>query len=578
MVIAVSVAVALAAALLGACSQGASGGDSSRSGGATSGADRAASDAAAATGESGDVAVRGATTMPPLERPACTAPRVLPVEARPVSEGSVDRDRDLDMVSFDETKIRLHWFVHPDASESKPHPTVLMGPSWGLPGESDPDNVGVLGSLKINALRDAGFNVLTWDPRGFGRSTGLARIDDPAFEGKDVLRIIDWVSAQPEVQLDSSGDPRLGMVGGSYGGAIQMMVAGLDCRVDAIAPTVAWHSLVSSLDRANTPKAGWAKILSDLGMANVDLHGISASESMRRDGSISAEDRVWFAGRDIDPFLAKINVPTLLIQGTVDTLFSVDEAIANYRALRDRGIPVSMLWFCGGHGTCMSGQADPPEAAAAAVNWMRRYVIGDRSAELGPRVSLIDQSGTRFAADDYPGPAGPAVVAHGTGTLSLTADGGSGPPAAPPGDPDTMRGLVLPITPAKAANAVNVSINVGDSGATILGSAKVRLRYRGTPGTGDRPQRIFAQLVDEATGVVLGNQITPIEVTLDGKEHETTADLETVMFTSGKGSRLTLQLVARTVAYVEPQMGGSVELAGIDVELPTVTGLRQSGD
>ena len=51
------------------------------------------------------------------------------------------------------------------------------------------------------------------------------------------------------------------MVGGSYGGGIQIVTAAIDCRVDAIVPIIAWHSLTTSLAKADTPKNGWASIL-----------------------------------------------------------------------------------------------------------------------------------------------------------------------------------------------------------------------------------------------------------------------------------------------------------------------------
>ena len=47
----------------------------------------------------------------------------------------------------------------------------------------------------------------------------------------------------------------------------------------------------------------------------------------------------------------RIKVPTLILQGTPDTLFTPSEAIDNYRILRRKGVPLKMLWFCGGHGT-----------------------------------------------------------------------------------------------------------------------------------------------------------------------------------------------------------------------------------
>ena len=74
---------------------------------------------------------------------------------------------------------------------------------------------------------------------------------------------------------------------------------------------------------------------------------------------------------------------------------------------------------------------------------------------------------------------------------------------------------------------------------------------------------MFAQLVDDATGLVLGNQITPIEVTLDGKAHTTTVPLEMVAFTAKPGAKLTLQLVATTAAYAQPRLGGNVDFDSV---------------
>ena len=101
------------------------------------------------------------------------------------------------------------------------------------------------------------------------------------------------------------------------------------------------------------------------------------------------------------------------------------------------------------------------------------------------------------------------------------------------------------------------------------------LRYSGSSPAGVRPTRVFAQLVDDATGIVLGNQITPIAVVLDGQVHTTTVPLEIVAFTAKSGAHLTLQLVATTTSYAEPRLGGTIDFNSVKVELPTVTGVSR---
>ncbi len=105
----------------------------------------------------------------------------------------------------------------------------------------------------------------------------------------------------------------------------------------------------------------------------------------------------------------------------------------------------------------------------------------------------------------------------------------------------------------------------------MVGAPVLTFRYTGTSPPGDRPTRMFAQLVDDATGIVLGNQITPDPLTLDGKEHFAKATLEMVVFSAKPGAHLTLQLVATTTAYAQPRLGGSVDFASVNVALPTVS-------
>ncbi len=71
----------------------------------------------------------------------------------------------------------------------------------------------------------------------------------------------------------------MGMVGASYGGGIQLVTASIDCRVDAITPTIAWNSLATSLFKAETVKSGWADLLAKGAMGHeLNPHITSADE------------------------------------------------------------------------------------------------------------------------------------------------------------------------------------------------------------------------------------------------------------------------------------------------------------
>jgi hypothetical protein len=50
-----------------------------------------------------------------------------------------------------------------------------------------------------------------------------------------------------------------------------------------------------------------------------------------------------------------------------------------------------------------------------------------------------------------------------------------------------------------------------------------------------------------------------------------------IAFTTTPGSKLTLQLVAATVAYTQPRLGGSIGFHDIDISLPTVTNVNPAG-
>lgn len=518
----------------------------------------------AACGGGAHTASQASDTSTSWKPSVCARPAPSPVQAEPVPGVASDWT----ITSFDGTKIRAHWFPASGATTQHRVPTVLMGPGWGMGGETKGTSE-LLGGAPISNLNDAGYNVLTWDPRGFGQSTGTIEVDSANYEGRDVSRLIDWVATQSGVQLDGPGDPRMGMVGGSYGGGIQYTTAAEDCRVDAIVPEIAWNSLATSLDKADTAKTGWSNLLYVAApSSHLDPHITQAYDEGNATGLISATDRQWFVDRGPGLLVRQVKIPALILQGTVDTLFTLDEGVANYQILKANGVPVHMVWFCGGHGICLTNQGDPTLVQRLTLSWLDRWVKRNPSVATGARVDIIDQHGSRYTANDYPVPSTMSISADGSGTLQLIGTGGAGPVVLPAGNRDPLGPFVDKITPARASNAVSVTINAPAHPSLVVGAPEVALTYHGTVAPGERPTRVFAQLVDDKLNLVLGNQITPIDITLDGQTHTTTVALEIVAHSMTPGHSLTLQLVATTVAYANPRSGGTVRFERVHVSLP----------
>jgi ABC-2 type transport system ATP-binding protein len=75
-----------------------------------------------------------------------------------------------------------------------------------------------------NAATD-GFVALSSSGLGFGGSGCQIELDSPTWDGKAASELISWLGTLPAVASDGPDDPRIGMVGGSYGGGIQFSTA-----------------------------------------------------------------------------------------------------------------------------------------------------------------------------------------------------------------------------------------------------------------------------------------------------------------------------------------------------------------
>jgi ABC-2 type transport system ATP-binding protein len=127
-----------------------------------------------------------------------------------------------------------------------PAPAVLLAHGFGGDKNSVADDA--------RELARKGFVVMTWSARGFGKSTGKIGLNDPDGEVADASRLIDRLVAQHQVTTDAGGDPQVAVTGASYGGALALLLAGTDKRVDAIAPVITYNDLAQGLvPNAATP-------------------------------------------------------------------------------------------------------------------------------------------------------------------------------------------------------------------------------------------------------------------------------------------------------------------------------------
>jgi ABC-2 type transport system ATP-binding protein len=133
--------------------------------------------------------------------------------------------------------------VHLDTTlflpDRTPAPAILLPHGFGA------DKTSVSGQAQELARR--GFVVLTWSARGFGHSTGQIGLNDPDLEVADASHLVDYLAKRPEVRLDGPGDPRVGVAGASYGGALALLLAGQDKRIDAISPEITYNDLAQGL-------------------------------------------------------------------------------------------------------------------------------------------------------------------------------------------------------------------------------------------------------------------------------------------------------------------------------------------
>ena len=156
-----------------------------------------------------------------------------------------------------------------------PRPAVILAHGFGG-SKADLDE-------RARELSGRGYVVLAYSARGFGTSTGLISMNSPEFEVADASAIIDYLATRDDVLLDGAGDPRVGVAGGSYGGALALLLAGYDGRVDAVASDITWNDLQTSLfGQSGNVDAGEPGVFKSLWTGNFFGVGV-----VNRDGTVT---------------------------------------------------------------------------------------------------------------------------------------------------------------------------------------------------------------------------------------------------------------------------------------------------
>ncbi len=518
-------------------------------------------------------------------------------------------------------------------------------------------------------LVQAGFAVLTWSARGFGKSTGQVALDSPDYEVRDAEQLVSWLARQPRVLLDHPGDPRVGIAGASYGGGIALLAAAYDHRIDAIVPQVTWNNLATALfpNAAGGGPAGgvlkkqWAGLLFAQGAVGFSsgtggpagagtagggsagagtAGGGTAAGSQPAAGSSAASvpgaggpsaggaaARAAECGRFLSQVCAvyqqvatlggptpqavrlllrsspasvagRIDVPTLLIQGETDSLFGLDQADANYQAIRRNGAPVDMVWFAGGHD---GGNQETSRISELTLQWFERWLMPPQ------RPLRPSPAGPRQPGGGPPGTGQPAFAV----TRSLGTDPASGDQvlavATAPSYPElrgTRRSLVRLSGPAQTvvrpAGGSPASISafpglgaLGAAGLTfdmpgqsasftsaplssplqLTGSPVARVRIRGAGQV-----TLFAKLydVDQAGNATLPFQLAaPLRVSGAAAARPVSVRLPAVDYQFAAGHRLRLTLTTTDFGYATPPSPAAyqVSLAGPGVSVPVAPAL-----
>jgi ABC-2 type transport system ATP-binding protein len=458
---------------------------------------------------------------------------------------------------------------------------------------------------EARSLAEHGYVVLAYTARGFGRSGGLIHLDAPSYEVADASKLISYLATLPQVRKDAPGDPRVGVAGSSYGGALALLLSAYDKRVDAVAADITWNDLSQAL----FPNAAGAQpgVFKKLWAGQLFASAAGRSAAQNDDGACGrfAEDlcaAYQQAASTGEPdaailsllnasspagVLNRITAPTLLSQGEQDSLFTLGQADANARGIAANGTPLKVVWRSGGH----DGETSTSDLVQQMEGWFDPVLLERGKADTSFEVT-VPGSGISSATGRTVSQSLQVDRGYTTGRTQLVGVSGPAqtiyaPPGGSPAAVTAVPGLgglfstAATLTGSRSLTALPGQVAAFASrpipgSLLVAGSSTVKLQVTAH---GANDATLFAslhQVAADGTDTLPAGLVAPIRLTglTPGVARATTVTLPGVVRNVPAGDRLVLVVATTDLAYQLPSQPRSytIALAGSTVAVATVDG------
>jgi ABC-2 type transport system ATP-binding protein len=483
-----------------------------------------------------------------------------------------------------------------------PAPAILLAHGFG----GSKDSV----ATEAQAFQKRGYVVMTWTARGFGKSTGQISMNSLSAEIADVQQLISTLGKRKDVLQDRTGDPVVGIAGGSYGGAAALLTASQDKRIDAVVADITWNDLSQALfpqSSSDLAEAGpFKKIWTGTFFALATLQSAylgecgaltnewcSAYKSAVTNGQPSAAERKLL--RSVSPvsFLSSIKAPTLLSQGQADSLFPLNESSQTAAVLKKNGVPLSMIWHAAGH----DGGADEKKYLQEQYSrWFDKHLLKQeidfplfQFTKTNGSISLQDSTAipksftaTRlpFEAEmkKLPLLAQPAAMSYPVGGIpsaisSLPGIGSAGSLAA------TVASSFAGFSPAFVPGQSGfLDSAVLQEPISVTGSSRIKVRVTSTTGEAT----LFFSLVTKSPSGAISQPngiVAPIRLTnIPAEGRDITVTLPAVILDAAIGDTVAIGISSTDQGYELPKSPAFYSVTALSpLEYPVINALPAAG-